>query len=254
MKKASVINHATQRRMTTWGIALGLIILSMILCTYFLSYEDNGEGALSSSFAHYALRVGIVIFSITAWFLSQLMIKKRITKGEKIGDLLHDLTSPYHSYLHEHTKLTNTLLIISSALIDLLGIYFIVSAIFGASVKPFIALIFLFCLRQLFQALCALPPPPGMIWHHPGVPSLLITYKVSNDFFFSGHTAITALAAIELYQIHPWYGIIAGMITLFQSALVIILRAHYTMDVLTAIFAAICSSAFAQWFCSFLGI
>jgi hypothetical protein len=252
MKKTSVIDYT--QKMTTWGIALGLIILSMILCTYFLSYEDNSEGVLSSSFAHYALRIGIVIFSLAAWFLSQLMIKKRITRGEKIGDTLHDLSAKYHLYLHNNAKLTNALLIIASALIDLIGIWFIASAILGASVKPFVALVFLFCLRQLFQALCVLPPPPGMIWHHPGVPSLLITYKVSNDFFFSGHTAITALAAIELYQIHPWYGIIAGMITLFESVLVIILRAHYTMDVLTAIFAAICSSAFAQWFCSSLGI
>jgi len=36
-----------------------------------------------------------------------------------------------------------------------------------------------------------------MIWRHPGIPSLLVTYDVATDFFFSGHTAIAVLASIE---------------------------------------------------------
>ena len=48
------------------------------------------------------------------------------------------------------------------------------------------------------QACVALPAPTDAIWHYPGFPSLLVTYGVANDYFFSGHTAIAVLAATEL--------------------------------------------------------
>ena len=57
---------------------------------------------------------------------------------------------------------------------------------------------FLFGLRQMCQAVSALPLPEGMIWRSPGVPSLLVTYDVANDLFFSGHTAMAVYGAIEL--------------------------------------------------------
>src|SRR5262249_61953755 len=74
----------------------------------------------------------------------------------------------------------------------------IATAILGPTVRPFLGMLILFALRQLCQGLCALPPPPGMIWSYPGVPSLLVTYGTANDLFFSGHTAIAVYGAIEL--------------------------------------------------------
>ena len=43
-----------------------------------------------------------------------------------------------------------------------------------------------------------MPAPPGIIWRHPGFPSLFVTYAVGNDFFFSGHTALAVFGAIQL--------------------------------------------------------
>jgi len=95
-------------------------------------------------------------------------------------------------------------------------------------------------LRQLMQAICALPPPPNMIWHYPGFPSLLVTYHVANDFFFSGHTAIAVFGAIELSRLHRnWLTAAAVLLVFFEVATVLILRAHYTMDVFTGTLAAL---------------
>jgi membrane-associated phospholipid phosphatase len=95
-------------------------------------------------------------------------------------------------------------------------------------------------LRQLMQAICSLPPPPNMIWHDPGFPSLLVTYHVANDFFFSGHTAIAVFGAVELSRLRwRWLTIAAVLIVVFEIATVLILRAHYTMDVFTGILAAL---------------
>ena len=60
-------------------------------------------------------------------------------------------------------------------------------------------------LRQISQGMCSLPKPPGVLWMDPGFPTLLVTYKVSNDFFFSGHTALAVLSAIEICGIGPWW-------------------------------------------------
>jgi membrane-associated phospholipid phosphatase len=71
-----------------------------------------------------------------------------------------------------------------------------------------------------------------MIWHDPGFPSLLVTYGVSNDLFFSGHTAIAVFAATELYRLNKKLLLFGIVLSVFEATSVLILRAHYTMDVL----------------------
>jgi membrane-associated phospholipid phosphatase len=86
------------------------------------------------------------------------------------------------------------------------------------------------------QSLVALPAPPNAIWHYPGFPSLLVTYGVSNDYFFSGHTAIAVLAVTEIARMrNRWFTALGVFIAIFEVATVLVLRAHYTMDVFTGI-------------------
>src|SRR5207245_7885562 len=127
-----------------------------------------------------------------------------------------------------------------SAIIDMLGIFILASTIVGRSITPFLGLLNLFSLRQIIPGLCPLPPPNGMIWHHPGFPSLLVTYGVPNDLFFSGHTALAILGACVLAKSLPRVGAIIGLlIALFEIATVIFLRAHYTMDIFTGAITAL---------------
>ena len=110
----------------------------------------------------------------------------------------------------------------------------------GRSIRPFLSLVLVVALRQVFQWLCALPPPPDMIWHYPGFPSLLVTYNVANDYFFSGHSAVAVLGAWELGRTGRRGLIVVGVVlALFEMATVIVLRAHYTMDVFAGVLAAL---------------
>jgi hypothetical protein len=62
---------------------------------------------------------------------------------------------------------------------------------------------------------------------------------VSNDFFFSGHTAISVLGALQIARDGPpWLGALAAIVAALEAATVLVLRAHYTMDVFAAVFAA----------------
>ena len=193
------------------------------------------------------LRVGLVIVGLVAWFGSQTLIGQMGFPEEGIGDGLFTLLTPLHSYLAENPRVADALLITSSAVIDLLAIFVLVSAIFGPTVRPFLGLLFLFFLRQVCQALVALPAPEGMIWRYPGFPSLLVTYYVANDFFFSGHTAIGVYGAIELARTSRRWLAVAGVASAAYAAFsVLVLRAHYTMDVFTAVIAALLASIVAD--------
>ena len=148
-----------------------------------------------------------------------------------------------------HPSAANALLIVSSAIIDLLGIFLLGRWLFGGSLRPFLSLVIVLGLRQIMQALVALPAPPGAIWHYPGFPSLLVTYGVANDYFFSGHTAIAVLGATELRRAGKrWLTALGVAIVVFEVLTVLILRAHYTMDVFTGLITGLYAAHLADRF------
>ena len=185
------------------------------------------------------LRVGAVAAALVLWFWTQSLIARKSAPKEGIGDVIHNLTARWHQYLSANKRAANATLITSSAFIDLTGLALIGAAIFGPTFEPFLAIMIVFGLRQICQSLCTLPPPPGIIWRNPGFPALLVTYEVGNDFFFSGHTALAVLGAIEAASFGPpWLAAIAAVIALGEMIVVLVLRAHFTLDVVAGFFAA----------------
>jgi PAP2 superfamily C-terminal len=192
-------------------------------------------------------RIILTALALGFWFWTQSLIARRAAPPSGVGDALHAMTFGLNSYFYHSPAAANALLILSSAFIDGLGLFLLGRWLFGPSVRPFLGLVLLLGLRQILQAICALPAPPNMIWHYPGFPSLLVTYNVGNDFFFSGHTAIAVFGGIELARLgKQWLTVVAVAIVLFEIATVLVLRAHYTMDVFTGILAALC----VAWFCT----
>jgi hypothetical protein len=213
-----------------------------------------------NSLAHFGLRAGFVAVALYLWFLTQRLIASKAPTGNRVSDRLHDWTAPLHGWLLVNPRAANATLITTSALIDVVGLYLFASTIFGPTLRPFIAILILFALRQVCQAICTLPTPPGAIWRHPGFPSLFVTYGTSNDFFFSGHTAISVLGALQLiHAAPPWLAAIGVAVAVLEATTVIVLRAHYTMDVFAAPFAAFaadvlagkCAPAIDTWLRSF---
>src|SRR6266446_10834079 len=186
------------------------------------------------------LRLLVTGIVLALWFWTQSLIGARTAPESGIGDTLHNMTAGLNSYFARNAGAADALLIVSSGLIDALGFFLLGRWLFGGNVRPFLGLFLLMTLRQVMQAICALPAPPNMIWHYPGFPSLLVTYHVANDFFFSGHTAIAVFGALELARYHhKWLTFAAVLLVFFEVATVLILRAHYTFDVFTGIIAAL---------------
>jgi hypothetical protein len=202
-----------------------------------------------------AVRTVIVVVGLALWFGTQSLIGSRATNvleegatsSVSSGDVLFHVTKGANAYLQTHSAAADGLLVASSAVIDILGVWLLASSILGRTMRPFLGLLLLFALRQISQALCVLPAPHGMIWRDPGVPSLLVTYGVANDFFFSGHTGIAVFGALELARVRYRGFFLLGLaVALFEMTTVILLRAHYSMDVFTGAIAALWASAAAE--------
>jgi hypothetical protein len=197
-------------------------------------------------------RIVAIVAGLGVWYLTQALLAKRsacagagagagaeIEQGA-IFDGIHHLTRRTNQYLLDHSHAANALLVASSLVIDLLGGYLLISAVIGRTFGPFVGLLMLFALRQICQAFCPLPPPKGMIWRSPGFPTVLVTYGTSNDLFFSGHTALAVYGALTLAAAFGPIGIASGVaIMLFEIIVVLLLRAHYTMDVFTGAVTAV---------------
>src|SRR5262249_41844931 len=108
-------------------------------------------------------RLAVTAAVLGLWFWTQSLIGARTAPVFAIGDAVHGWTAGLNRYFSENTPAANVLLIVSSGLIDLLGLFLLGRWLLGGSIRPFLGLFLLMALRQLMQAICALPPPPGMI-------------------------------------------------------------------------------------------
>lgn len=187
-------------------------------------------------------RVTILAAALGLWFLTQGLLGSR-PPVQAIGDQIHNLTAGPHAFLESRPQITNAILIVSSLGIDLIGLGLLGWGLLGRSARPLAGVMVLFALRQLAQATTALPAPPGMLWRDPGFPSLLVTYSVGNDFFFSGHTAFAVFGALEFSRLGKRaLTATVALLALAEISVVLILRNHYTMDVITG-----AAMAFAVW-------
>jgi hypothetical protein len=189
-------------------------------------------------------RVVAIVGGLGLWYLTQAILGKRLqpacAAGVAIFDGVHHLTRRFNERLLTNERAANRLLFSSSLVIDLLGGYLLIASIVGPTIQPFLGLLMLFALRQLCQAFCPLPPPQGMIWRSPGFPTVLVTYGTSSDLFFSGHTALAVYGAMCLGSALGPAGIALGVaIAVFEISTVLVLRAHYTMDVFTGAITAL---------------
>lgn len=194
----------------------------------------------------WGVRAGLVVLGLAGWFWTQRLIARRRWPQSGLSDAVHEWTEPVNRFLRGHPGWTDTLLIATSAVIDALGLFLLGSAIVGPTIRPFLGLFILYVLRQVCQGLCALPEPRGCIWRRPGFPSLLVTYGTANDLFFSGHTAIAVYGAIELAAHGGAWGLWLGLaIAVGEAFTVLVLRAHYTMDVFAAVVTALWAAEIA---------
>ncbi len=163
------------------------------------------------------MRLLMIIVGLIAWFGTQALLGVRPDPGNKIDDVLHKWTTAANAFLHENPHWNTTLLIGSSVIVDFSDVFLLESSLFCPTLRPFLTLLILFLTRQICQALITLPSSEGVIWYHPSFPSLLV-----------GKLLDMLLIVLEISAI-------------------IVLSAHYTMDIFAGVITALLASVVANW-------
>ena len=114
----------------------------------------------------YVVNACVVGAALCGWFWSQALLGARppslgdSATGFFIGDRVHDALTPLTETIRANKAYSDALLAVSSAAIDVMGVFFLLYSVFGPSVRPMIGILLCFALRQGMQALCVLSPPP----------------------------------------------------------------------------------------------
>src|SRR5947207_11319906 len=97
-------------------------------------------------------RAVVVAVALGGWFWSQRLIGQRMPPAGAIGDGIHSMTARLNDWLNGHRGWSNGVLIATSALIDVLGLYVVAMTLFGTSLRPFVWLLIVFIMRQACRA------------------------------------------------------------------------------------------------------
>ena len=97
---------------------------------------DNEQVATGKKkpLATYLTRFAFVIVGLVAWFATQSWIGARELEPGTIGDGFHVWLAGSTNYLEHHRGAADLLLVVSSAVIDLLGIFLLWRSIFTGAV------------------------------------------------------------------------------------------------------------------------
>ena len=86
--------------------------------------------------------------------------------------------------------------------------------------------------------------PKDALWREPIIPSLLVSYAKSNDFYFSGHMGTTVLLCIAIWRCPKstiLFKILAVLSVIYTGIMLVVLRAHFTNDITIGVINAMIS-------------
>lgn len=186
-------------------------------------------------------RILLISWGIILWFSSQSFLSTYLT-GTGNYDTLHYLLSSLNEYANNTPIFAEILLVSSGIMVDIAAITIICMFIIGIlPIRTIMAMFSIFAFRQICQILVALPAPNGMVWFTPRIPSLLVTYSTGSDFYFSGHTSICAFMLFTLWsrvQLSKYIQTYLIIQLIWQIICIMILRSHWTQDIITGILVA----------------
>jgi membrane-associated phospholipid phosphatase len=182
-----------------------------------------------------------------------------ISYSENGADKLHELFEPLNEIALTNIYFRNTLIIISTLIMDVTIVYMVVYGFVEKSYKTYICLSIMYICRFMCQLIVQLPYPQKLLWTKQMFPSVSATYHIDHDFYFSGHTAISLLFALRIFntinnsnikllqQLRKNKLIIRCIQTfavlqlIMQIICILILRFHWSQDIITGLFVAYAS-------------
>jgi len=146
-------------------------------------------------------------------------------------------TVSLNEYFREDVQRRDILLIFCSGTLDLLVLTSFYRFIrYATTWRLILCMIIFYGLRAVVQHIWYVEYPDGYDWGFPGFMSLFVPYGETADFFYSGHVGICMINFLEFWAV-GWYfmSIYAIFVMFCQIFLMIALRSHYSMDMISGI-------------------
>ena len=159
---------------------------------------------------------------------------------ECIEDRIFDATAGLNTFFATHQSAKFTFMILCGLMMDIMVLtQFYRFAMFGTTWRFLICIGVFYIFRFFCQQLFYFRYPEGYLWEFPGFYSITVPYGKTNDFFFSGHVGCCVINYLEFRSI-GWHRIARfSLVTcVFQIALMVCLRGHYFIDLISGIIFA----------------
>jgi hypothetical protein len=104
------------------------------------------------------------------------------------------ILEPVSEYLRQTPSVNDSLITISSLLLDVQYILVLFTIAYKRNIKYALPFALMYVSRFVIQRLCYLPFPGGSVWRNPGFPTLVVFYDEVGDFYPSGHVAFPVIA------------------------------------------------------------
>lgn len=166
-----------------------------------------------------------------------------------IYDGLFELTSPINEFFQREKETRDSILIFSSFLIDVLLMWFSIRyAIWGKSSRQVIFFFLFYGTRAAVQSIFLMRKPDGYCWDYPGFPSITVSYQPTSDFFYSGHVGVVLFCGLENKYLGNSYMMwVAFSVCLIESLVMIFLRGHYSIDLISGLIFSHYFWIVSQW-------
>jgi hypothetical protein len=167
------------------------------------------------------------------------IINSDANKFECYRDVLFELTAAWNEYFGANLTARDIFLTFASLCVDLIIFSTIFLWVFvWKDWVLFISIALFYFTRGIFLALFQQRYPHGYFFDFPGFPSLTVSYLKTNDFYYSGHVGFPAIFILEYTKkINPIMVIVCISVILVEAVMMVILRGHYTIDLLFGVIA-----------------
>jgi hypothetical protein len=151
----------------------------------------------------------------------------------RLTDNMLLITRPINFYLKRHPRIVQIFTILSSFCLDFVITWLLIDSVNKSTFDEVILLWLSIIIRQLSQLVVQLEKVPTLLWQDPGVPSILVKYEVSTDFYFSGHTVCSVVGLLFLQK--QGYALLGWAFFLLEISFITVTHSHYFPDILTGI-------------------
>jgi hypothetical protein len=193
-----------------------------------------------------------VAFCFTALlYWSQSSFAHLATAVTKSGefDIGHWLFASAHRFFSSDATAANRLLGLSSFFMDLTVVGLLFRGILSRrGLEVFLALFFVYGVRQPALFMTTQTAPLDAIWHDPGFPSLTVRYNCLHDLALSGHVAVQTVGALALGVGGGWLFLAMWSLVGLQIFTVLALHVHYSQDVFYGLVIGWCGWVVAKRF------